>query len=248
MNFKLQMSAVALAFASTTAMAAPAVIEAQGFTFSNADASVADVLVSDTGGAATISLSDFASSMTARTSDADGNAYSGDLSFAVRSGYKITGYAFSATFAGALDAAVPPGGLAGAGSATNRGSVSLFASGANNWSGTGNRQVKLLNGNDSFVFSAANLALQGVVNVSLNGSMTVFAMPANWTTPDGVRHTQASWASLALLNPTLTVYTTAVPEPETYAMLAVGLAVIGLTRRTRRRLQDSAAQEGAAQA
>ncbi|HEX8610001.1 MAG TPA: PEP-CTERM sorting domain-containing protein [Telluria sp.] len=249
---KLQMSAVALAFASAfacaTAAAAPTVIEAKAFTFSNPDSSVADVLVSDAGGATTIRFSDFASSMAAKTSDADGNAYSGDMNFAVRSGYQITGYSFSATFAGTLDAAVPPGGVAGAGTATNRGSVSLFASGANNWSGTGNRQVKLLNGNDAFVFSAANLALKDVMTISLNGSMTVFATPASWRTPDGAAHTQASWAGLSLLNPTLTVYTSAVPEPETYAMLALGLAVIGLTRRTRRRLQERAAQESAAQA
>ncbi|WP_166870547.1 PEP-CTERM sorting domain-containing protein [Massilia mucilaginosa] len=238
--FTLQMGAVALAFASASAVAAPTVIEAKTFTFSNPDSNVADVLVSDTGGAATIRFSDFADSMAVMSSDADGNGYSGDVSFAARSGYLITGYSFSATFVGTLDAAVPPGGLAGAGSASNRGSVSLFASGDNTWSGNSNRQVNLLNGNDAFVFSSGNTMLKEMT-MSLNGSMTVFAMPATWTTPDGVLRSQDSFAGLTLLNPTLTVYTSAVPEPETYAMLALGLAVIGLTRRTRRRLQDGAA-------
>ncbi|WP_166892843.1 PEP-CTERM sorting domain-containing protein [Massilia sp. CCM 8734] len=237
----LQMGAVALAFASATATAAPTVIEAKTFTFSNPDSHLADVLVSDTGSATTIRFSDFASSMAVKSSEADGTDYSGEMSFAARSGYLITGYSFSATFAGTLDAAVPPGGLAGAGTASNRGSVSLFASGADNWSRNGNRQVKLLNGNDAFVFNAGNIMLTQM-SMSLNGSMTVFATPASWTTPDGVVHSQDSLAGLTLLNPTLTVYTSAVPEPETYAMLALGLAVIGLTRRTRRRLQESIAQ------
>ncbi|RSZ58585.1 PEP-CTERM sorting domain-containing protein [Massilia atriviolacea] len=236
---KLQMSAVALAFASASAAAAPTVIEATAFTFSNPDSTVADVLVSDADGATTIRFSDFASSMAVKSSDADGNAYSGDLNFAVRSGYHITGYSFSATFAGTLDAAVAPGGQAG--TASNRGSVSLLASAPSGWSTGGNRQASQLNGNDAFVFSAANLSLRESMSMSLNGSMTVFAMPASWTTPDGVVHSQDSWAGLALLNPTLTVYTSAVPEPETYAMLALGLAVIGLTRRTRR-LQEGTAQ------
>ncbi len=236
--FTLQMGAVALAFASATAAAAPTVIEAQAFTFSNPDSSVADVLVSDTGTATTIRFSDFANSMAVSSNDADGNGYSGDLSFAARSGYMITGYSFSATFVGTLDAATAPGGQAG--SASNRGSVSLFANGDYGWSTNSNRQVNLLNGNDAFVFSSGNVALTQMT-MSLNGSMTVFAMPATWTTPDGVLHSQDSFAGLTLLNPTLTVYTSAVPEPETYAMLALGLAVIGLTRRTRRRLQDAVA-------
>lgn len=235
---KLQMSAAALAFASATAAAAPTVIETTAFTFSNPDSSTADVLVSDAGGATTIRFSDFASSMAVQSNDADGASYSSELNFAVRGGYMITGYSFSATFAGTLDAALPPGGLAGAGSAANRGAVSLFASGPNDWSGSNSRQVKLLNGNQNFVFSAAELTLRDAMNLSFSGSMTVFSTPAVWTTPDGVVHRQDSLASLALLNPTLTIYTTAVPEPETYAMLALGLAVIGLTGRTRRRLQD----------
>lgn len=236
--FTLQMGAVALAFASATAAAAPTVIEAKAFTFSNPDSSVADVLVSDTGTATTIRFSDFANSMAVSSNDADGNGYSGDLSFAARSGYLITGYSFSATFVGTLDAAAgAPGGVAG--SASNRGSVSLFASGDYGWSGNSNRQVNLLTGNDAFVFSSGNVALREMT-MSLNGSMTVFAMPATWTTQDGVVQSQDSFAGLTLLNPTLTVYTSAVPEPETYAMLALGLAVIGLTGRTRRRLQDAA--------
>ncbi|CUI07519.1 PEP-CTERM sorting domain-containing protein [Massilia antarctica] len=239
--FTLQMGAVALAFASATASAAPTVIEATGFTFTNPDSALADVLVSDVAGATTIRFSDFASSMALNTSDAAGDAYSADMTFAVRAGYQVTGYSFSATFAGTLDPAVAPGGLAGAGTATNRGAVSLFASGADDWSSQGNRKVNKLNGNDSFVFSAANLTLRDVMTLSLNSSMTLFAAPALWTTPDGVVHRQDSWAGLSVLNPTLTVYTAAVPEPETYAMLALGLAVIGLTRRTRRRLQDSVA-------
>ncbi|MDM5176430.1 PEP-CTERM sorting domain-containing protein [Massilia sp. DJPM01] len=240
--FKLQMGAVALAFASATASAAPTVIEATGFTFTNPDSTLADVLVSDVAGATTIRFSDFANSMSLNTSDADGNAYSADMTFAVRAGYQVTGYSFSASFAGTLDPAVPPGGGAGAGMASNRGSVSLIASGANDWSNQGNRSVNKLNGNDSFVFSAANLTLRDMLTISLNSSMTLFAAPAVWTTPDGVVQRQDSWAGLSVLNPTLTVYTTAVPEPETYAMLALGLAVIGLTRRTRLRLQDSVAQ------
>ncbi|NHZ39752.1 PEP-CTERM sorting domain-containing protein [Massilia aquatica] len=236
--FTLQMGAVALAFASANAAAAPTVIEAQAFTFSNPDSSVADVLVSDTGAATTIRFSDFANSMAVSSNDADGNGYSGDLGFAARSGYVITGYSFSATFVGTLDAAMAPGGQGG--SASNRGAVSLFANGDDNWSTNSNRQVNLLNGNDTFVFSSGNVALTHMT-MSLNGSMTVFAMPATWTTPDGVLHSQDSFAGLTLLNPTLTVYTSAVPEPETYAMLALGLAVIGLTRRTRRRLQDAVA-------
>ncbi|MDQ1831382.1 PEP-CTERM sorting domain-containing protein [Massilia scottii] len=240
--FKLQMSAAALAFVSATASAAPTVIEATGFTFTNPDSTVADVLVSDVAGATTIRFSDFASSMAGNTSDADGNAYSADMTFAVRSGYQVTGYSFSGTFVGTLDTAVPPDGLAGAGTASNRASVSLFASGANDWNGSHSRSVNKLNGNESFVFSAANLTLRDMLTMSLNSSMTLFASPAVWTTPDGVVHRQDSWAGLSVLNPTLTVYTTAVPEPETYAMLALGLAVIGLTRRTRRRLQDSVTQ------
>ncbi|WP_157778378.1 PEP-CTERM sorting domain-containing protein [Massilia violaceinigra] len=240
--FKLQMGAAALAFVSATASAAPTVIEATGFTFTNPDSTVADVLVSDVAGATTIRLSDFVSSMTGKTSDAAGNAYSADMSFAVRSGYQVTGYSFSGTFAGTLDTAVPPGGLAGAGTASNRGAVSLFASGANDWSENHFSSVYRLNGNESFVFSAANLTLKDVLTMSLNSSMTMFASPAVWTTSDGVVHRQASWAGLSVLNPTLTVYTSAVPEPETYAMLALGLAVIGLTRRTRRRLQNGVAQ------
>jgi hypothetical protein len=89
--FNRSVCTAVLSLATGMASAAPTIIEAAAFTFSNPDASAADVLVSDGGGATTISFTDFARSMNLRTSDADGNAYSSDLSFTVRSGYRITG-------------------------------------------------------------------------------------------------------------------------------------------------------------
>jgi hypothetical protein len=104
------------------------------------------------------------------------------------------------------------------------------------WSGSHQHGQQMLNGSDAFVFASGPLSVSSSLAMSINASMTLFATPAI-----GSGGSQDSWASLSVQNPTITIYSSMVPEPETYGMLALGLAVIGLTGRTRKRLQDKVA-------
>lgn len=61
-----------------------------------------------------------------------------------------------------------------------------------------------------------------------------------WDNPDGMsptEHRVYSYAQIAFKDPTLTIYTALVPvpEPETWAMLLAGIALVGVAKRRNKR-------------
>jgi hypothetical protein len=223
-------------FASAIAAAqAPAHIDTAAFSIANPWSQGADVLLSNTNGVARIGLSSAAGSLSAFTSRyQEGNFYAGLFEVTVNPGYRVTGFSFSGTFEGTLEVAPNPDGSAGNGFAFNSGNIE-FSAGSRPYGifyGEHTQRVDMLDGVLPFVMSSGQLSLTTDFNLSLQGLILVSAYPSGAPqVPPGID----SYASLRLANPVFTIYTAVVPEPETYAMLLAGIAVIGLIGRGRQR-------------
>ncbi|NHZ36359.1 PEP-CTERM sorting domain-containing protein [Massilia sp. CCM 8692] len=149
----------------------------------------------------------------------------------------MTGFSVSGTMFGGLGAITEPGGLPGNGNTKNTMRMDLGAYTPATGSVSDMRvDYSMIDGKLPFVLASTPLSLTGEVSLSMWNMVTVTSWPYNLPGyPDGPPGQLVyTLASMQVLNPTLTIYTSAVPEPETYAMLLAGMAVIGLARRRRR--------------
>ncbi|NHZ89418.1 PEP-CTERM sorting domain-containing protein [Massilia sp. CCM 8733] len=149
----------------------------------------------------------------------------------------MTGFSVSGTAFGDLGAITEPGGQPADGHTENAMEVDLIAyTPATGTVASTHVKYDMLHGKIPFVLASTPLSLTGEVSLSMWNMVTVSAWPYYLPGhPDGGMGAQINpLATMQFLNPTLTIYTSAVPEPETYAMLLAGLAVIGLARRRRR--------------
>lgn len=227
---------VALAFAATSTFAqGPKQIEASSFTMQNDWAYEADTISSDANGVTRIRLNDAAGDLTSASNFYEnGNAYQGWFGVTLREGYRMTGFSLSGTLVGDLGGAATPGQQPGPGVSDNGIKFNLSASNAA--SATSSRlfqQHTMINGSLPFVLASDALSMTGEVSMYLWSPLRVYSAPYRLPGhPDGPPGTEIyPLISLKVLNPTLTIYTSAVPEPSTWGMLLAGVAVIGLVRR-----------------
>lgn len=228
----LMMAALALTAVAAAAQT-PARIDTAAFSMVNQWGDSADVLLSDTNGVTRIGLTSAADNLSAYTSRyQQGNFYAGLFEVTVHPGYRVTGFSFSGTFEGVLDVPPNPDGSPGNGFAFNSGNVE-FSAGSRPYGvfyGEHSQRFDMLDGAIPFTMSSGQLSLTTDFNLSLQGLILVSAYPTvTPQNPGGID----SFASLRLANPVFTIYTTAVPEPATYAMLLAGMAIVGLARRRR---------------
>lgn len=233
--------AFTLTVASAVAWAAPSShIETMAFTLDIAWS--AESLLSDSGGAARISLANAANILQLDPNrfvvNGDGRGYRELFTVNVRPGYQVTGVSLSGSYDGALLPFTGPQGNPYYinGSASNWGGLSAdigplpdpsdtygrVAAGANN-----------VNGN-STVNSSTSLSLEGSFGLFMEGYVEIFVEPgARLPSPDFQGFVNIpSYAGLRLVDPVLTIHTSPVPEPETWAMLLAGIGALGLLRRT----------------
>jgi hypothetical protein len=226
----LVVAALALTCVAAAAQT-PARIDTAAFSMVNQWGDSADVLLSDAHGVTRIGLASAASSLFAYTSRyQEGNFYAGLFEVTVHKGYRVTGFSFSGTFEGVLDVPPKPNGTPGNGFAYNSGNIE-FSAGSRPYGifyGAHTQRVDMLDGAIPFTMASGQLALTTDFNLSLQGLILVSAYPTITPQyPSGID----SFASLRVVNPVFTIYTTAVPEPAGYAMLLAGIAIIGLARR-----------------
>lgn len=237
----------ALALTSVAAAAhTPARIDTAAFSIVNPWSASAEVLLSDADGVTRIGLASAASDLSAATSSyQQGSFYGGLFEVTVHAGYRVTGFAFSGIFEGVLEVPPNPDGSPGDGVAYNSGYVE-FSAGSRPYGvlySEHAQRIDMLDGAVPFSMASGPLALSSDFNLSLQGLIMVSAYPTVTPEhPEGID----SFASMRLANPMFTIYTTAVPEPASYAMLLAGMAVLETRRRRLERCRCSAAKSSAA--
>ncbi|MEN9866219.1 MAG: hypothetical protein RL748_1809 [Pseudomonadota bacterium] len=98
-----------------------------------------------------------------------------------------------------------------------------------------NRTINNLNGQQNMYLGASGLDLTGNKVLQLNAAITVIAVPTTVCNDGGCRQ-ENSFSSIRLNNPVLTLNTQPVPEPETYAMMGIGLLLLGVVARRRKQV------------
>jgi hypothetical protein len=226
------------AYAAVPVLTAPVHIDATGLTFDSAASGRAETLISDMNGVATFALPNVADQL-ALDSVSYGfmhKTYAGLFQLNARPGYKITGYALSGEFGGIRTVPAVPAGLTGtAGVAATRAALSIGARLPDGSSlPTRSHSLADLNGSDGFTLSSGALDQTGALALELGGYTYGFGTPSTWN--DGRWSTMAPSTAEVWLKDSLrlTVYTTAVPEPHSYALMLAGLALVGGIARRRR--------------
>ncbi|MDM5178763.1 PEP-CTERM sorting domain-containing protein [Massilia sp. DJPM01] len=237
MNLMTRLSAMAALVLAVPANAqTPERIETAAFSMVNQWGDATDALLSDANGVTRISLNSAAASLNAATSAyLDGNFYGGLFEFSVHDGYRVTGFSFSGSFEGLLHVPPNPDGTPGNGLAYNSGNVE-FSAGSRPYGilyGEHSMRVDMLDGAMPFDMSIGQLSLTTDFNLSMQGLILVSAYPT--VTPENPSGIDA-FASLRVVNPVFTIYTMAVPEPDHYAMLLAGLALVGVLRRRQKNI------------
>lgn len=232
MNMTTRLLAMAaLAFASVGTAHATTRIDTAAFSIVNQWGDSPDMLLSNVDGVTRIGLTSAAASLDANTSRyQDGNFYGDLFEVTVHPGYRVTGFSFSGTFMGVLNVASNPDGTPGNGFAFNSGNIE-FTAGSRPYDvsyGEHTLRVDMLDGAVPITMFSGQLSLTTDFNLSLQGMVLVSAYPSvTLENPSGID----SFASLRVVNPELTIYTMAVPEPGHYAMLLAGLGIVVLLRR-----------------
>ncbi|UOD27798.1 hypothetical protein INH39_20155 [Massilia violaceinigra] len=222
----LLIAALALSAASAPAQT-PVRIDTAAFSIVNQWGDAPDTLLSDSNGVTRVGLNTASASLSADTARyLDGNFYGGLFEVTVNAGYRVTGFSFSGTFEGVLY--VPPNtdGTPGDGFAYNSGYIELSA-GSRPYGifyGEHAQRVDMLDGAIPLTMASGELSLTTDFNLSLQGMVLVSAYPT--TTPEHPAGID-SFASLRVVNPVFTIYTTAVPESKAWSMLLAGLGVLG---------------------
>ncbi|CUI05764.1 hypothetical protein BN2497_6305 [Janthinobacterium sp. CG23_2] len=224
------------AHAAVPVLAAPVHIDTTGLTFDTAASARAETLISDINGVATFALPNAADQL-AFGSVSYGflhQTYAGLFQLNTRPGYKITGYSLSGEFGGTRTVQAVPDGLTGTvGTAATRAALSIGAHlpDGSGWT-TRSHSLADLNGSDGFTLSSGPLDHTGALALELDGYTYGFGTPSTWK--DGNWSSTAPSTADVWLKDSLrlTVYTTAVPEPHSYALMLAGLALVGgLARR-----------------
>lgn len=202
-------------------------------------------LLSDAGGVTTLGMTSLASSLsmdTQGTSMSNGDLYTGVFDISVRNGYRVTGFSFAATLVGVLQVAEAPAGasIIQPGNASNSGSMEALAlTGPHGQriAGESFRQESL-DGTQDILLQGVGLSLTDPFTMFISGMSYVNAQLGQYRVngPDySYDGSLPAYASYRLVNPTLTIFTSPVPEPGTYAMLLAGLALCGAAGLRRRR-------------
>ncbi|MGK5046954.1 PEP-CTERM sorting domain-containing protein [Janthinobacterium sp. GB4P2] len=201
-------------------------------------------LLSDTNGVTKIGLTGLATSLLMDNygqSLSNGNQHTGMFDVSVRDGYRVTGFSFAATLVGVTLASEAP-----------FGSVTQFPGLASNngWFGANARtspnghslagesmQLENLNGTQQVLLQGKGLSLSDHFTMAVFGASSISATGGlyymsghDWGQSIGL----PSYASFRVDNPTLTIFTSPVPEPGTYAMLLAGLTLCGAASLRRR--------------
>lgn len=210
------------------------VIDATGFTIGKADFApfVELTKTAETANSTTFSLHKIAAGLQTATDSShepvtvDYRSWSNYYGFTVKDGYQITGIAVTGYFHGELDPAegTTPG------KASNRIKFNMYTLGYPVLSGTSQ-----IDGQLAFSLNMAGMPREGEFGLWFDGSSEARAESAWYRDEAGVEHWLGSRASGGLGGLEMTVTVAAVPEPGTWAMLAVGLAVLGRAGQLRRR-------------
>ncbi|MCE3602844.1 PEP-CTERM sorting domain-containing protein [Massilia sp. P8910] len=213
-------------------------IETSALVFDTGWSQRAETLVSDVNGAATFALVNAVDYLRFPNQFTYFNDYGGQFQLSARDGYKVTGYTLSGGFFGAIYVGHSPDGTGRPGAAdTSAGAMSSAQDAVtgetlaqHSWSASN------LRGHGDFIFDSGALDRTGSFYVSFEGYAYGQASPAIWnsTDPTDPRNDyDFSRAQVGLKDPLLlTVHTTAVPEPHTYALMLAGLALLaGVLRR-----------------
>lgn len=194
-------------------------------------------LLSDAGGVTKLGMTSLASSLSMDTgggSMSNGDLYTGVFDISVRNGYRVTGFSFAATLVGVLQVAEAPAGasMVKPGNASNSGSMEASAlTGPNGQRIAGEKyRQENLDGTQDILLQGLGLSLTDPFTMFISGSSYVSAQLGEYRVNGHDYSYDVSlpaYASYRFVNPTLTIFTSPVPEPGTYAMLLAGLALCG---------------------
>lgn len=244
-------SLTSLSFATVFFLIAPAVhaggpvhIDAKEFTLNTKLSSgwqySPEKLSSDQNGIASISLPDFGRRLQAGTYPSGiefNDSYARSYIVTPRPGYRVSHFELSGLMEGELYRGQVPAGLSGSPGSV-WGTMDLSASAWALQPSSILNQVTYhaanVEGYVPFAIKSDPLDLSVPFEIYVSGRVTSTVWSATWQSPSGGMGSDSSTLNIAWLNPTLTIYTQPVPEPQTYAMLLGGLAVIGALRRRQR--------------
>ncbi|RFP10165.1 MULTISPECIES: PEPxxWA-CTERM sorting domain-containing protein [unclassified Duganella] len=203
-------------------------------------ASTALTVLSDHGGATKVTTA--AWGPTHNTSSggyAEYDYYQMSMAITPAAGYVITGYSVSAYVSGTLETPEKPAEANGSwvpGSAKNSAVVYL----PDGHGGTVSKTIDNATTPKLLEFDVHGLSIEQTTKFSFATFTGARASYASWWgLTDGMpdEHMLGSYSHIALTAPSLTIYTAlaAVPEPETWAMLLAGIALVGVAKRRGKR-------------
>lgn len=242
MKLRFILSAFALAFSASAH--ADISIDTRSFTFTSMDSysymPVEARLISDQGGITKFNLlsTNWGFDLGSVNQGGNGNSVLEYLNLSIKSGYELTGFSFSGDVVG----------QSLIGGAQHTGSMHFTPGAADNFlkastaltNGIGGesysskmRSFTNLNGGRHFNFETNGLQLTGDKVIEIGGYATIFASDSSYAVPfEEYTNYFPSTAGIRMENATLTVFTQPIPEPETYALMGMGLlALAGVARR-----------------
>lgn len=198
-------------------------------------------VLSDAGGITKLGMTSLGTSLsmdTAGQSTSNGDLYTGVFDISVRDGYRVTGFSFAATLVGVLQVSEAPPGTTSSvqpGNAMNSGSMEVSALTEPNGLRIAGESFsqQSLDGTQNIMLQGMGLSLTDPFTLFISGMSYVSAQLGEYRV-NGHDVSLPAYASYRIVNPTLTIFTSPVPEPGTYAMLLAGLGLCGVAGLRRR--------------